>query len=411
MIYILIMDDSSPKTETIRNFLIESCAIPEKNIDIAKSINSGRQKLSTIDYDLLLLDLVMPAIDNGEKDQKESPKFIDEIYTNINIHIPVHIIGFSEYEDLLDASMERFEDKLWHLIKFKNNQNDWKTKLMNKIQHLIRTKQMFQNAVENKHKFDVGVICALDHEFSAMKESFLDLVWRKYPIEGLPFTFYATEMETLNGNLLRIIACCVNKMGMQSTAVVSSYMYSTFQIDKLFMTGICAGIEGKANIGDIIVADSIFDYGSGKMESDDSKEAKFIPSYQQIPMDYGLSSKVHDFLDESDFSTNLIKYLKNKVHLYNQQLQYKVVCAPTACGSYVIANKKFADTLKISERKLAGVEMEGYGLYTAGHIAKRKFMMIKAVCDLANENKGDDYQEMCEYASGFFLYSFLREVF
>lgn len=405
------MDDSNPKTEAIKKFLIESCAVPEENIDVSKSINAGRRKLYTHDYDILLLDLVMPAVDDGEKDQKESPKFIDEIYTNVNIHIPVHIIGFSEYEDLLDASMERFEDKLWHLIKFKINQNDWKTKLMNKVQHLMRTKQMFQSAVENKHRFDVGVICALDHEFSAMKESFIDLTWKKYSIEKLPFTFYVTEMETLNGNLLRIIACCVNKMGMQATAVVSSYMYSTFKIDKLFMTGICAGIEGKVNIGDIIVADSIFDYGSGKMESDDNKEAKFTPSYQQIPVDYGLSSKVHDFLDESEFHTDLIKFLRNRVHYYKAQLQYEVVCAPTACGSYVIANKTFADTLKVGERKLAGVEMEGYGLYTAGHIAERKFMMIKAVCDLANEQKGDDYQEMCEYESGFFLYSFLRESF
>lgn len=404
------MDDSSPKTEAIKKFLIESCNIYEKSIDVAKSINSGRQQLSCQHYDLLLLDLVMPAIDDGEKDEKESPKFIDEIYTNINIHIPIHIIGISEYDELLDASMERFEDKLWHLIKFKNNQNDWKTKLMNKVQHLIRTKKMFQSAVENKHKFDMGIICALDHEFSAMKESFINQQWKKYPINGLPFTFYATEMETINGNLLRIIACCVNKMGMQATAVVSSYMYSTFQINKLFMTGICAGIEGKVNIGDIIVANSIFDYGSGKMESDDSKDAKFIPSYQHIPIDYGLSSKVHDFLDESEFDTELIKYLKS-INLHKPQLEYKVICAPTACGSYVIANKKFADTLKIAERKLTGVEMEGYGLYTAGHIAERKFMMIKAVCDLANEQKSDDYQKMCEFTSGFFLYSFIREVF
>ena len=82
--------------------------------------------------------------------------------------------------------------------------------------------------------------------------------------------------------------------------------------------------------------------------------------------------------------------------------------APTACGSYVVANSKFANSLKVGERKLAGVEMEGYGLYKTGYIEKKQCLMVKSVCDFANEAKGDDYQNMCAFSSASFVYFFLK---
>ncbi|MCS3232997.1 hypothetical protein NXW89_28030 [Bacteroides thetaiotaomicron] len=85
--------------------------------------------------------------------------------------------------------------------------------------------------------------------------------------------------------------------------------------------------------------------------------------------------------------------------------------APTACGSYVVANSKFADGLKVGERKLAGVEMEGYGLYKTGYIEKKQCLMVKSVCDFANETKGDDYQSMCAFSSASFVYFFLKHIY
>lgn len=95
MIKILIMDDSRPKTEAIKRYLTDDCLLPSDNIDTAITINEGRKLLTKYDYDLLLLDLVMPLNDDSEPDADESPKFIDEIYTSTYIHIPIHIIGFS----------------------------------------------------------------------------------------------------------------------------------------------------------------------------------------------------------------------------------------------------------------------------------------------------------------------------
>ncbi|KKB54200.1 hypothetical protein DXB27_17090 [Parabacteroides gordonii] len=407
MIKILIMDDSRPKTEAIKRYLTDDCLIPSDKIDTAITINEGRKLLTKYDYDLLLLDLVMPLNDDSEPDAEESPKFIDEIYTSTYIHIPIHIIGFSQFDDLLETSKSKFEDKLWHLLKFDLSKNDWKTKLQNKIQHLIRTKEYFSKSLGEKYRFDYGVICALDKEFSLMQSAFMNIDWKKFKIEGHPFIFYSAEISTMNGSRLKIVSCCVNEMGMQATAVVSALMFSLFELKCLFMTGICAGIEGKVNMGDIIIAERIFDYGSGKLKSNENGEAFLEPSYNPLDVEYELLGTIHHFLTEEDIDTKIYNQLR-KAFLHKSDKIPQIVIAPTACGSYVVANSKFANSLKVGERKLAGVEMEGYGLYKTGYIEKKQCLMVKSVCDFANEAKGDDYQNMCAFSSASFVYFFLK---
>ena len=60
------------------------------------------------------------------------------------------------------------------------------------------------------------------------------------------------------------------------------------------------------------------------------------------------------------------------------------------------------------QRKLKGLEMEGFGLYMAGHILGRKVLLIKAISDFADSKKGDVYHKMCAYSSAWFLFEFLK---
>ena len=238
----------------------------------------------------------------------------------------------------------------------------------------------------------------------------MNIDWKKFKVEGHPFNFYSAEISTINGSRLKIVSCCVNEMGMQATAVVSALMFSLFELKCLFMTGICAGIEGKVNMGDIIIAERIFDYGSGKLKSNEDGEPFLEPSYNPLDVEYELLGTIHHFLTEEDVDTKIYNQLR-KVFLHKIDKIPQIVIAPTACGSYVVANSKFADGLKVGERKLAGVEMEGYGLYKTGYIEKKQCLMVKSVCDFANETKGDDYQSMCAFSSASFVYFFLKHIY
>ncbi|MEI6852739.1 MAG: phosphorylase, partial [Bacteroidota bacterium] len=67
--------------------------------------------------------------------------------------------------------------------------------------------------------------------------------------------------------------------------------------------------------------------------------------------------------------------------------------------------------LKADSRKLKSLDMEGFGLYLTSHILNKKCLWIKSIADFANANKGDEYHNLCSYASASFLYYFIKESF
>jgi nucleoside phosphorylase/CheY-like chemotaxis protein len=404
MIKILILDDSDEKIRVIKEFLNDECNIDLSQIDERGTIKEGRRVLYENDYDLLLLDLVMPRDNESDASAEESIKFLDEIYYNSAIKIPIHIIGFSQYDEEIIAHSDRFEDNLWHLINFSYTDNGWKDKLKNKICHLISVKSKFIASVTSKFNFDIAIICALDNpEFKAVLD--LPCSWVELKIDNHPVVYYEGIINTINGNSHRIIACSINKMGMQATASVASMIIATFKVKQLFMTGICAGIkERDLNFGDIVVAENSTDYGSGKFSESKGGEYLFKPEPHQYPTDQGIISKVNSFI-------------RNNSELIKIQSSYKGTAAktilktkigPVASGSYVVASKSLISSITEPNRKLLAVDMEGHGLYLACHYFNQtKALLIKSVCDFGDNEKNDDYQDYASYTSARFLYSFI----
>lgn len=404
MIKVLILDDSPEKIGIIKKFLKEECNIDEQFVDERQTIKEGRKVLYEKDYDLLLLDLVMPRDSESEPSADESIKFLDEIYFNSEIHIPVHIIGFSQFDELILTHTDSFDDKLWHLITFSYSNNSWKDKLKNKICHLISVKNRFKESIEARTKFDIGIICAL--ETPELKEVLeLPCNWKTFELDNDPNVYHEGSISTLNGNSYRLIACSINKMGMQATASVSSMMIAKFKVKYLFMTGICAGVkEGDIDFGDIVIAENLTDYGSGKMTESSSGDFIFKPEPHQFPTDQNLISKVNNFI-------------RNNKELIAIQTSYKgtqsttvlkAKIGPVASGSYVVASKNLVETIAEPNRKLLAIDMEGYGLYLACHyFSQTKALFIKSVCDFGDVKKNDIHQAYAAYTSARFLSSFI----
>lgn len=404
MIKILVLDDSIEKIGIIKLFLKEECNLDEHLIDVGHSIKEGRKILYENDYDILLLDLVMPRDSESEPSADESIKFLDEIYFNSDIHIPVHIIGFSQYDELIQTHSETFEDKLWLLINFSYSNNSWKDKLKSKICHLISLKNRFKESIEAKMRFDIGIICAL--ESPELKEILeLPCIWKKFELDNDPNLYHEGSISTLNGNSYRLIACSINKMGMQATASVSSMIIAKFKVKYLFMTGICAGIKERGlEFGDIVIAENLTDYGSGKMTENSSGEFIFKPEPHQFPTDQNLISKVNNFIRENKELLTIQSGYKGT----SSKTVLKAKIGPVASGSYVVASKMLLDTIIEPNRKLIAIDMEGYGLYLACHYFNQtKALFIKSVCDFGDENKDDSQQNYAAYTSSRFLYSLI----
>lgn len=409
MIKILILDDSSEKIRCIKNFLIEECNVDTSYIVERKTIKEGRKALYESDYDLLLLDLVMPRDFEADASAEESIKFLSEIYYNNSIHIPIHIIGISQYDDLIQSHIETFDDKLWHLIYFSFSDNSWKDKLKNKVCHLISIKNRFKESLESKNKFDIGIISALE---TPELSEFLDLPcqWKTFELDGDPILYHEGSISTINGNTYRIIACSVNKMGMQATASVASMVIAKFKIKYLFMNGICAGIkERDLNFGDIIIAENLTDYGSGKMTEGSQGEFVFKPEPHQFPTDQNLIAKANSFIRSH---SNSIIQIQTSFKGFSNPSILKAKIGPVASGSYVVASKTLLNSITEPNRKLLAIDMEGYGLYLACHyFSQTKALLIKSVCDFGDQAKDDRFQSYAAYTSARFIHSFILNMF
>ena len=79
MISVLIMDDKQDKIKMIVEVLIKKCLLSEECIDKAESLNEGRALLAKKQYDLLLLDLLMPVNKDEDIRAVESANFINEL--------------------------------------------------------------------------------------------------------------------------------------------------------------------------------------------------------------------------------------------------------------------------------------------------------------------------------------------
>ncbi|KGO85898.1 hypothetical protein Q765_13780 [Flavobacterium rivuli WB 3.3-2 = DSM 21788] len=404
MINILILDDSSEKSNSIKRFLIEDCHISSDNINEGRCIKEGRKLLYENDYDLLLLDLVMPRDMDSEPNADESLKFLDEIYYNSSIHIPIHIIGFSQFDELINIHQDRFDDKLWHLINFSYSSNAWKDKLNSKVCYITSLKQRFKDSIESKNNFDIAIICALEiPEFREILD--LNCSWKRFHLEDDPLIYHEGVINTVNGNTLKVIACSINKMGMQASSAVATKLAVKFNIKYLFMTGICAGVRNKdLDYGDIVICENITDYGSGKMVENEVGELVLRPEPHQIPTDPNLLAKLNSFLREEDKILRIQTQYRGK----KPTTLLKAKIGPTTSGSYVVSSESVVNNITSSNRKLLGIDMEGYGMYLASqYFSNTKTLMIKSICDFGDKHKADDYQHYASFTSANFLYSFI----
>lgn len=413
MIQILILDDSQNKRDSLKSVIQPLFPQGQIIIEEACCLVDGREKLQTKTYDMLILDMVLPEHredQEGEINRRGGVELLEEIYINQSIKKPIQIIGLTEFEEEFSEQQKEFKDKLWYLLFYSRRTNEWKTQLKDKVCQLQQMKEDIETSIKNLNKYDIGVICALDKEFTMMQKAFAGCQWESIQIEGLPYVFKTTKITSSHLKDYCVIAACANKPGICATSILASAMYNRFDVDVIFMTGITAGINnGDIALDDIIIADAIHDYASGKLKESNSGDIMFLKEMNQIPANRNLIAKVYEFISNPEHLRN-INDLIHDANLKDEKENISACIAKTVCGPFVIASTEVIDNLKKDERKLQALDMEGFALYTTAHTLDKKALWIKAVSDFADANKADNHHKTCCYASGAFLYEFIREM-
>lgn len=229
--------------------------------------------------------------------------------------------------------------------------------------------------------------------------------WTKLRIEGddQPYMEAYTERD---GKRLRIISAQQDEMGMTASATLTTKMIYQFVPQYVIMPGVAAGTGNITNndadqeYGDVLLADSVWNFSNGKYVSPNEAEIVFgeigfnpRPTMVHISGDY--LKRIMDFAGSS-------------------QNEFYVHFGPLASGTAVVANKSVLQKQVITSFKdTEGVEMEGYGVaYAASHAPdpKPSIIIAKSVCDFADERKDDTFQRFAAYTSCGFIKDLLDMV-
>jgi nucleoside phosphorylase len=404
VIDILIADDDAERVGVVLSLLEKTSGIDVKTV---ACVIDAKRELSERSFDLLLLDLQMPLrFGDMPKPNGGINLLRDLSRIESRLHRPHHIIGITAFEDLERNNKSFFEDELWALLFYRRDSTDWSKRLMSKIAYLDQSKKSLVTHIEKNFDYDVAIIAALENpELTALRRT-NNGRWERLENSSDDTIYHSAEVKRDDGTIVRIVAASAPQKGMASSCFLSAKMLGHFRPRLLCMTGICAGVKGKNNFGDIVVASQSWDYESGKIVQLDSG-LLFKPEPQTIPIDPGIAAELQFMAGSSAIFSKIQEQWQGE--RYPTALQLHV--GPMATGAAVLQAISMVDRIKEVNRNCIAIEMEAYGvMYAAYHAQKPKpkCIVAKSVCDFADHDKSDNHQAYASYTSAAFIMEYIR---
>jgi nucleoside phosphorylase len=389
---LLLVEDDPEKTRAIQEAL--STALAEgATLQVASDLWDARRRLAATWFDVLILDIALPERKGEEVKLYGGVELLRELLERPHFKIPGHVVGLTAHEDVFEDAAREFSSSLLTVLRFSESQDVWSRPLQRLVRNVLAAKTA---ATEPKtYRAFLGVICALQ---SPEFESVLDIPWSWKAIAHSDdfVTYYEGEMPW-GDQTGRVIAACAGRKGMASAGVLASKMISLFRPQFLVMTGITAGLRGKANLGDVIAAEMCWDYGSGKIVGDGTAAI-----FKQAPYQISVRPDIRDRLNRLAADTTELAKIEEHWRGPKPASRLTVRVGPVASGAAVLADVDISTGVQTQHREVVGIEMEVYGVFVAAEEGLKpspKAFSLKGVVDFADAEKNDDFQSYGSYTS------------
>lgn len=383
--HVLLIDDCDLKINQLRRFLIGQ-GIDENDLLIAKDAADASRKLNQYKFDLMLIDVLLPARGGAKPSADSSINLLRQIVEDRVFPTPTHILGVTACQETLNAVDDQFRELVTSVLHVSPDQEQWKNALQQFVQRVLRTES--ENTSFN---YDVVIL-------NALRKPELEAVYKNWPLSlseekllGSNINYKTGQLNLVSGKTLKIACAHLNQMGPIAATHSTEVVLKSFKPRVLIMTGICGGFADTVSVGDVVVADKSWDWQAGKWTEDgalqsasDAKEA----DYELVAIAKTIDSEMRSFYEN---------YKE-----FRPQNHPKLVSAPMVSGSSVVASADIQKVFRGQHRKMAAIDMECYGLYysCANHYGQTtKAICIKSVSDLADRAKDDDFHNYCSFMS------------
>ena len=156
----------------------------------------------------------------------------------------------------------------------------------------------------------------------------------------------------------------------------------------IFSVGVCGGIKGKVELGEVVVSKVLQDYSCVKFK--DHKMIIRSPGYS---------------FTENDFY-HFLSRAANKPD--------NTECGQVLSADWLVADDEILRKLSEAFPEAIAVEMEGHGIARARKEFKNReveYLIVKGVSDLADKNKADDWQPRAAINAAEALYKVMAAKF
>jgi nucleoside phosphorylase/CheY-like chemotaxis protein len=393
-IKILLVEDDERKAKVISNVLCDVPSITAADITLAHSVIEAKQAMIADYFDLLLLDIQLP-MRKGERPETDGGlKLWQTIRSRANYKRPEHVIGLTAYEETRRELSGALEEENWLLVQYDDSTTGWRDQVLQKVEHILTVRAQAAIA-DSSYLTPAVIITAVDVERDAIRK--LPYAWEAERSERHGALVFRGEFPKKDGNKGTIALVTAQQMGMPAAACLTLSVIEELRPRYVIMAGIAAGVRDKVNLGDVIVADPSWDWGSGKLALDKGNRI-FQPDPRPLRVCYELVAICQQIAaDEA-----LLTQIRNHWQGAKPDTILRVHVGPMASGSSVIADASVVEEIAAHARKLIGIDLETYAVYYAGRACpspKPEVISIKSVCDFADDDKDDMYQSYAAYTS------------
>lgn len=396
---IIIVDDDYGKAAELSRYI--SAKHPEAEIQHASTTAAARSLMRQIRFDFAVIDLHLPAQVGHPESKSGGLDLFDMLLLDRKSNFPGHFLFVTAREELIEEARDAVMLRGGSLCNFRPDPASWQPYLEGKLKLVTAL-----TSRANLEPVDVVVVSALR---TPELDAFLSLDYSWQDKTGVD-EHVSTVVGTVPGDRpLKVLAASAIRMGMANSAALASKFVQLYQPKYLMMVGICAGVEGKVNSGDVIVADPVWDWGSGKHAGLIDGGGVFLQAPHQIALGTHLRSVANKIRRRPDLLSRIRAGWIGPV----PQGQFSVHVGPMASGASVIADKTIMEQVKTQHRSVIAVEMEAYATATASEysaLPHPEVMIAKSVCDFGTAEKGDDWQSYAAYTSAAFVDLVLREL-
>lgn len=318
---------------------------------------------------------------------------------------------------------------------------------------------------------DVLIVAALAEELDALLAVKTGRQGEWNERDG-PIPYHEAQFESKSGSL-RFVAAHLPKVGVTATAHTTGELERILHPRSLAMCGVCAGHPQNTSLGDVVIADRVFEHDEGKLRPtgldgdvdsyrvEDSwvllsrsmrGPARGMPGYCDASEDdamwWLLEQLIADRVPDRNiawrryipdeirpiFVARLVDELgyakiegssfvitpageraifehKARYDSLATKLPFHVHIGAIGSGSYVVADPElWARIARSGMRKILAIDMEAAAVGVVAHTRKLPFAVVKGVMDHGDTHKSDHFKDFAARASAEVLCKMLRRV-